>query len=87
MVYKKGPPYRVRPIRDIEEDLETAEKNFGHLVENIFFPAGNTIAMPAGDLAHICSYSRILFPELGRITVYGSSRYIHEKGPEELLML
>jgi len=84
MVYKKGPLYRVRPIKEIKKDLDEAKRLYGSMVRTIFFPAGNTIAMPADDLADICSYACSVFPDQDRITVYGSSRYIHRKGLADL---
>jgi radical SAM superfamily enzyme YgiQ (UPF0313 family) len=87
MVYKRGPAYRVRPVKDICEDIDAAHARFGESVRSIFFPAGNTIAMPTADLAAICRYSREKFPHLRRITVYGSSQYIAAKGPEDLAIL
>ena len=80
MVYKKGPPYSVRPVAQIKEDLETAHRLQGGRIHALFFPAGNTIAMPTDQLADICSYTRSLFPGVERITVYGSSKYIYKKG-------
>jgi radical SAM superfamily enzyme YgiQ (UPF0313 family) len=87
MVYKKGPAYRVRRVKDIKADLDEAELVYGSRVKSLFFPAGNTIAMPADQLAEICAYGRSVFPELQRITIYGSSRYIVEKGPDAMRML
>jgi radical SAM superfamily enzyme YgiQ (UPF0313 family) len=84
MVYKKGPPYSVRPTAEIKEDLKAAHRTRGGRIQSLFFPAGNTIAMPTAELAEVCRYARNLFPQLERITVYGSSRYIYRKGPEEL---
>ncbi|MBW2016550.1 MAG: radical SAM protein [Deltaproteobacteria bacterium] len=87
MIYKKGPPFRIRPVEDICEDLREAREIYGEQVRTLFFPAGNTIAMPSRDLARICRFARKQFPFLERITVYGSSRYIAMKGPGELEML
>jgi len=84
MVYKKGPAFRVRSVREIKEDLDEARTDYGPMVRTLFFPAGNTIAMPTDDLAEICSYACSIFPHLDRITVYGSSRYIYEKGLHDL---
>lgn len=84
MVYKRGPRYRVRPVAEICEELEEAKEVFGDRIRTLFFPAGNTIAMPTAQLAAICAHARALFPSLERITVYGSSQYIHQKGPAEL---
>lgn len=87
MTYKKGPPFRVRSVQEIEEDLAEAKERFGDLIQTLFFPAGNTIAMPTDDLAQICTYARSLFPLLKRITVYGSPRYIHKKGLADFVKL
>ena len=87
MVYKKGPRFRVRSVESIEADLLEARKVYGSSVQTLFFPAGNTIAMPTDDLVRICSCARSLFPELKRITVYGSSQYIHRKGLKKLTRL
>jgi radical SAM superfamily enzyme YgiQ (UPF0313 family) len=87
MVYKKGPRYRVRPVADIREDLAAAREAYGCGIRTLFFPAGNTIAMKIDDLCEICRFARQVFPGLERITVYGSSQYIHQKGPEGLKRL
>ncbi len=86
MVYKQT-KFKVRPTRDIKADLEAARRMFGDRVRTIFFPAGNTIAMPATALAEICRYSYALFPRLERLTVYGSSQYICRKGEDEMRLL
>jgi radical SAM superfamily enzyme YgiQ (UPF0313 family) len=87
MVYKKGPPYRARSVEEISEDIDEASRTYGTAVRTLFFPAGNTIAMPTETLAAICRLARKRFPRLERITVYGSSRYIAEKGPRALAVL
>ena len=87
MIYKKGPPYRVRPLEEISKDLEESRKLYGQNIRTLFFPAGNTIAMPTPDLAALCRKARGVFPQLERITVYGSSQYIARKGSEGLSLL
>ncbi len=87
MIYKKGPRFKVRPIAEIKADIQSASNTCGSRVRTLFFPAGNTIAMPTEDLADICRYARNIFPQLERITVYGSSQYIHQKGLEDLKRL
>ncbi|MBR9986113.1 MAG: radical SAM protein [Desulfosarcina sp.] len=87
MVYKDGPRYRARPVADIIADLDQARKLHGRSIRTLFFPAGNTIAMPTDDLCRICAHARQIFPHLARITVYGSSQYIHKKGPDGLKRL
>jgi radical SAM superfamily enzyme YgiQ (UPF0313 family) len=87
MVYKNGPRYRVRPVADIIADLDEARIRHGSSVRTLFFPAGNTIAMPTDALCRICAHAQRIFPQLARITVYGSSQYIHKKGPDDLKRL
>ena len=87
MVYKKGPLYRVRPVKEICEDIDEAYTLYGGKVKSLFFPAGNSIAMPTRDLAAICRYSKEKFRSLERITVYGSSQYIAEKGLADMVTL
>ncbi|MCK4728166.1 MAG: B12-binding domain-containing radical SAM protein, partial [Desulfobacterales bacterium] len=84
MVYKDGPRYRVRPVDDIKEDMLEAKKIYGPHVRTMFLPAGNTIAMKTEDLAEVCSFAKMTFPTIDRITVNGSSQFIHKKGPIQL---
>lgn len=87
MVYKDGVKFKVRPVSEIKADLIEAAATYGARVRTLFFPAGNTIAMPVAALAEICRYSYTIFPQLQRITVYGSSQYIRRKGPDQLQTL
>lgn len=87
MVYKKGPRFRVRPVREICEDMDEARLQCGEGVRTLFFPAGNTIAMDSDDLAAICRHAMERFPRLLRITVYGSSHFIARKDPAEMVKL
>ena len=87
MVYKKGPPYKVRPVDEIKADVDQAAEVYGNNVQTVFLPAGNTIAMPTDQLADVCRHIRTVFPECRRITVYGSSQYLYEKGLDGLTEL
>ena len=84
MVYKDGVPFKVRSVAAIRADLEEARRLYGDRVRTIFFPAGNTIAMPTPALAAVCRLSRQIFPQATRLTVYGSAQYIYHKGLEQL---
>lgn len=87
MVYRDGPPYRVRGVAAIKADMQEAADSHGAHVRTLFFPAGNTIAMKTADLAAICRFGWKIFPNLQRITVYGSSRYICRHGAEGMRRL
>jgi radical SAM superfamily enzyme YgiQ (UPF0313 family) len=87
MVYKNGPGYKVRDVKDIKADILKACNIYGNNVRTLFLPAGNTIAMKTDDLCEILIFAKETFSTLGRITVYGSSQYIHKKGPQGLKRL
>jgi len=87
MIYKKGPPFKIRPVHDICDDIEEAHRLFGGQARTLFFPAGNTIVMPTDQLAEICGFALNTFPNLERMTVYGSSMYIARKGLENMEQL
>ncbi len=87
MIYKKRPGFKVRDISEIKEDILKACEYYGPHVRTIFFPDGNTIAMKTDDLCEICLFSREVFPDLKRITVYGSAQFIHKKGQKGLKRL
>ena len=84
MVYKKGPRFHIRSTSEIIADLEEAARLTGGRVKSVFFPAGNSMAMPTRDLARISSRARELFPNVERITVYASMPSILSHGPDGL---
>ncbi len=84
LVYKNGPEYRERGVKELKDEIDEAADDYGKHIQTLFFPSGNTIAMATPKLAIICRYAREKFPNLQRITVYGSSQYIHKKGLAEL---
>ena len=87
MVYKNGPRFSVRDVAAVKEDILTARYVYGSGVRCLFFPAGNTIAMKTQDLCEILVFAKAVFPKIERMTVYGSSQYIHQKGPKGLKRL
>ena len=84
MVYKKGPPFAVRPLGEVVEDLNEARAQLGDFQGNLFLPAGNSLAVPTGHLKSICLAAREIFPHLGRVTVYASLPSIQAHGPQGL---
>lgn len=87
MVYKKGPRFRVRAPAEIKADLREAAHEMGSRVRTLFLPAGNSLAMPTGQLAEVCQEAHKLFPKLERITVYASMPAIEAHGLEGLIRL
>ncbi len=84
MVYKKGPKFKIRSVTEIKEDLLWAKNHYGSSVQTVFFPSGNTIIMKTADFVEILKYTKQLFPDLKRITIYGSAQYIAKKGLDNL---
>lgn len=83
----KGTKFRLRSVEEIKEDLTAARHYYGDFISSIFFPDGNTIIMKTDQLQDIFTYAKELFPNLKRITVYGSARYINKKSEAELIRL
>lgn len=83
----KDTKFRLRPVEDIKEDLLSAYKYYGPYVQSLFFPDGNTIIMKTNQLVEILTYARELFPNLDRITVYGSARFVNKKSDADLKLL
>jgi radical SAM superfamily enzyme YgiQ (UPF0313 family) len=84
MVYKKGPKFKIRPIEEIKEDLLWAKNNYPYPINTVFFPSGNTIIMKTKDFVEILNYTKKLFPNIKRITIYGSAQYIVNKEVDDL---
>ncbi|MCK4909829.1 MAG: radical SAM protein [Planctomycetes bacterium] len=94
----KGKKFRIRPVSEIKEDIclakesygdsvPEADPSFGGHVETMFFPDGNTIIMKTDQLEEIFKFAYQTFPNLKRITLYGSAKIIKFKTLEELIRL
>lgn len=84
MVYKKGSKFKIRPVKEIKEDILWAKNHYGSSVQTVFFPSGNTIIMKTEDFVEILEYTKALFPNVKRITIYGSAQFIVKKGLDNL---
>jgi len=83
----KDSSFRIRPVSDIKEDLQSARDYYGEYIESIFFPDGNTIIMKTDQLLEIFKYAHEVFPHLQRITIYGSARFVNKKSQSDLILL
>jgi radical SAM superfamily enzyme YgiQ (UPF0313 family) len=80
----KGRKFRVRPMHEIIEDLDTALELYGpHRVRTIFLADGNTAVLPTDKLVALAQAARERFPDLLRITVYGSAKFLVKKSQEQ----
>jgi len=83
----KDVKFRIRPVKEIKEDLCMARDYYGSFIESIFFADGNTIIMKTEQLLEIFAYAHEMFPHLKRITVYGSARFVNKKSLDDLKRL
>jgi len=80
----KGRKFRVRPMEEIIEDLHLALRAYGpHGVRTIFLADGNTAVLPTDKLVAIGETAKACFPDLQRITVYGSAKFLVKKSLHE----
>ncbi|MGN0658483.1 MAG: radical SAM protein [Emergencia sp.] len=79
----KDKRFRVRDVREVIEDLETARKTYRR-VERIFLCDGDALCLATDKLLVILDKIRELFPECERVGVYGSARDVLRKTPQEL---
>ncbi len=79
-----GRTFRVRPLDEVVEDLDLARRLYGaHGVRTIFLADGNTAVLPAAKLVAIGAAAKARFPDLERITMYGSAKFLVKKSREE----
>ncbi len=76
--------FRIRPIREIIEDLEEAHRTVGRGVRRIFFLDSNAMIMGAASLEQITGKAYALFPHLERVSVYACASDILKKSDEDL---
>jgi len=75
--------FKRRPVDDIVEDLDMALETYGPGVRTIFLADGNSAALATETLVRIGDAARERFPQLERITVYGSAKFLVAKTREE----
>jgi radical SAM superfamily enzyme YgiQ (UPF0313 family) len=78
--------FRVRPLSDVLEDLQTARKTY-RAVDKIFLCDGDALCLSTATLLTLMERIRELFPECQRVSVYGSPQDVIRKTPEDLKAL
>ena len=82
----KDKKFRVRPIKEVLEDLEMARRTYP-VVEKIFLCDGDALCLSNEKLMQILTRISELFPECKRASVYGTARDINRKSDAELMEL
>lgn len=84
----KDKSFRIRPLAEVEEDLEMARNYYNRVqVRRIFLADGDALIVKTDDMLHILDKCHQYFPEVERISVYGAPKDILNKTPEELRKL
>jgi len=84
----KGKKFNIRHVEEIKQDILSARDSYGaEVVHSMFFPDGNTIIMKTGELEDIFRFSSETFPNLNRITLYASAKFLKAKSLEDLKRL
>ena len=80
----RGRKFHARPVEEVIEDLDSALQVYGPgRVRTIFLADGNTAVLPTAKLVAIGEAAKARFPELQRITMYGSAKFLVKKSLEE----
>jgi len=75
--------FRVRSVNNVIEDLDMAVAAYGPRVRTIFLADGNCAALPTDTLVAIGEAARERWPDLERITMYGSAKFLVKKSRDE----
>jgi len=79
----KDKKFRARPTADVIEDLDMALAAYGPGVRTIFLADGNSALLSVNRLTTIGEAAKKRFPQLERITAYGSARFLVKKTQDD----
>jgi radical SAM superfamily enzyme YgiQ (UPF0313 family) len=82
----KDKKFRVKSFDEIREDIEEAKQYKQH-VKKVFLADGDSLVIPQKRLLPIMELVKESFPKLERIGIYGNTKSILKKTPEELQAL
>jgi radical SAM superfamily enzyme YgiQ (UPF0313 family) len=72
---------------EVKEDVLIAKKYYGDAPQRIFLGGGNSIVLRTAKLVDILNLCFNVFPNLQRVSTYGSARFIIRKGLDQLKAL
>lgn len=79
----KDKRFRPRPTDEVVEDFDMALAAYGPSIRTIFLADGNTAMLSTRRLVAIGEAAKARFPNLERITVYGSAKFLVRKTQDE----
>jgi radical SAM superfamily enzyme YgiQ (UPF0313 family) len=84
----KDKKFRIRKLDDVVEDLVMARQYYSRIkVRRIFLADGDALIVKTKDLLYIIEKIKEIFPEIERISAYGTPADINFKSDEELRTL
>ena len=84
----KAKQFRIRRMEEILADLEEAAKSrYASWIERVFLADGDALVVKTEDLLTILARIRELFPQVGRVSSYGTAQDILRKPEEDLRAL
>ena len=82
-----GKQFRIRKREEILADLEECSREFGKYVRRVFFGDGDALIVKTPLLLELLAYVRDHFPNVERVTAYGTASDVLRKSEEELRAL
>ena len=83
----KDKTFKIRPKEEVLADFEEASMKYGPYIRKIFLADGDALVVKTADLLDILSFIKERFPNLERVTAYGTALDILHKSKEELCQL
>jgi len=79
--------FTIKSLAGFKEHIQAVKQFHRGPVESVFLADGNTIIIKTEQLLEFLKTIREEFPEVERVTSYGSARYVNQKSAEELKKL
>ncbi|HEX6884536.1 MAG TPA: radical SAM protein [Planctomycetota bacterium] len=79
--------FRVRPLGELEAEIEWAGAHLGARVRKVFLADGDALVAKASFLAAVLERLRSTFPELRRVSCYASPQALQVRTVDEMVRL
>ena len=79
--------FRVRPLAELEGEIEWARRSFGERVRKVFLADGDALVAKASFLSALLARLRTAFPNLRRVSCYASPQALQVRSVEEMRAL
>jgi radical SAM superfamily enzyme YgiQ (UPF0313 family) len=83
----KDKKFHIKPVSQNEEDLKEARRFYGNRVKRIFLADGDALVLEMEKLTEILKLCKTYFPQVERITSYGTAGDVLRKSKAQLTEL